>query len=200
MFLRVLLPVAIVATIVAIPLLHKVNRVRTVRNLRTVEQNIFYRSGQLSPEAFERVVHERNIRTVFSIRDSKFSGSEQSDEFEQTFCEETGRKFHRLPIPSWEWKDDRIPGEETVRLYLKLLGNAEETPRPMLIHCFAGEHRTGALVAIYRMEYSGWGNDDAIDEMTSVGNIRTTYAKSLTDYLSNYTPRNRPAGGLIKMP
>ncbi len=200
MLLRVLLPVVIVSTIVAIPLLHKVNRVRTVRNLRTVEHNVFYRSGQLSPEAFERVLHERNIRTVFSIRDAKFSGSEQNDEFEQTFCEETGRKFHRLPIPSWEWKDDRIPGEETVRLYLNLLANAEETPRPMLIHCFAGEHRTGALVAIYRMEYSGWQNDDAIEEMTSVGNIRTSYAKSLTDYLSNYTPRNRLAGELRKMP
>lgn len=200
MFLRVLLPVAIVSTILAVPLLHKVNRVRTVRNLRTVEKDIFYRSGQLSPESFERVLNERNIRTVFSIRDAKFSGSEQNDEFEQTFCEETGRKFHRLPIPSWEWKDDRIPGEETVRLYLNLLAKAEETPRPMLIHCFAGEHRTGALVAIYRMEYSGWHNDDAIEEMTSVGNIRTSYAKSLTDFLTHYIPRNRPAGGLRKMP
>jgi len=60
----------------------------------------------------------------------------------------------------------------------------------MLIHCFAGEHRTGALVAIYRMEYNGWPNADAIEEMTAVGNLRTTYARSLTNFLGHYTPRS----------
>lgn len=189
MILRSALAVLVVAVIVAVPLLHKVNRVRTVRNLRTVEADVFYRSGQLSPESFERVLRERNIRTVFSIRNPRFSNSEQTDDFEQTYCATTGRKFHRLPIPDWEMKGDHIPGEETVRLYLNLLANPEETPRPMLLHCFAGEHRTGAMVAIYRIEYSGWRNEEAIEEMTSVGNLRTTYARSLTDYLKAYTPR-----------
>ena len=191
MILRSALAVTILAVIVAVPLLHKVNRVRTVRNLRTVEPDALYRSGQMSPEAFERAVRERDIRTVFSIRDARFSGSEQTDDFEQEFCEATGRKFHRLPIPDWEIKGDRIPGEETTRLFLNLLAKSEETPRPMLIHCFAGEHRTGAMVAIYRMEYCGWRNDEAIEEMTSVGNLRTSYARSLTDYLKAYTPRTR---------
>lgn len=191
MLLRSALAATVLAVIVAVPLLHKVNRVRTVRNLRTVEPDALYRSGQMSPEAFERVVRERGIRTVFSIRDPRFSNSEQTDDFEQTFCEATGRKFHRLPIPDWEMKGDRIPGEETTRLFLNLLAKPEETPRPMLIHCFAGEHRTGAMVAIYRMEYSGWRNEEAIEEMTSVGNLRTSYARSLTDYLKAYTPRTR---------
>ncbi len=195
MLLKVLLPVAIVALIVATPLLHKVNRVRTVRNLRTVERDELYRSGQMSPEAFERAVRERDIKTVFSIRDAKFSGSEQSDDFEQTYCEATGRKFHRLPIPDWEYSGDKIPGEETKRQFLKLLANPDVTPRPMLIHCFAGEHRTGAMVAIYRMEYNGWTNEEAIEEMTGIGNLRTSYARSLTDYLRNYTPERPPAGG-----
>jgi len=190
MVLRILLIVSVVTVIGAVPLLHKVNRVRTVRNLRTVDPNSLYRSGQMSPEAFERVVSERDIRTVFSIRDARFSGSEQTDDFEQAYCEATGRKFHRLPIPDWEMQGGIIPGEETVRLYLNLLAKPEETPRPMLIHCFAGEHRTGALVAIYRMEYNGWPNADAIEEMTAVGNLRTTYARSLTNFLGHYTPRS----------
>ena len=191
---RVVLPVAIAAVIAAVPLLHKVNRVRTVRNLRTVDPNILYRSGQLSPDAFERVVSERGIRTVFSIRNAAISGSEQSDDFERAHCEATGRKFHRLPIPDWEAHGEVIPGDETVRIFLGLLDKPEETPRPMLIHCFAGEHRTGALVALYRMEYDGWRNDEAIEEMTAVGNLRTTYAQSLLLYLGNYTPQRRRAG------
>ena len=192
MLLRILLTTAVVALIAAVPLLHKVNRVATVRNLRTVEPGVLYRSGQMSPEAFERVVRERDIRTVFSLRDARFSGSEQTDDFEQKLCESTGRKFHRLPIPDWEPVDGRIPGEETVRLFLNLLAQPEETPRPMLVHCFAGEHRTGAMVAVYRIEYDGWRNEEAIEEMTAVGNIRTSYARSLTDYLTAYAPRRRP--------
>ncbi len=192
--LRAILPVGIVAVIAAVPLLHKVNRVATVRNLRTVDPGALYRSGQMSPEAFERVVRERGIRTVMSVRDARVSGSEQSDDFEREYCEATGRKFHRLPIPDWEVQGGAIPGEETVRIYLNLLEKPEETPRPILIHCFAGEHRTGAMVAIYRMEYDGWRNDEAIEEMTAVGNIRTTYAKSLLMYLGNYTPARKPAG------
>ncbi len=194
MILRVALPVAVVAVVLVVPLLHKVNRVASVRNLHTVEPGVLYRSGQMSPEAFERVVRERDIRTVFSLRDAKVSGSEQTDDFEQKYCESTGRKFHRLPIPDWEIKGDQIPGEETVRRFLSLLENPEKAPRPMLIHCFAGEHRTGAMVAVYRMEYNGWRNEEAIEEMTAVGNIRTSYARSLTDYLGHYTPR-RPACG-----
>ena len=138
-------------------------------------------------------MNERNIRTVFSIRDARISGSEQTDEFEEEFCKSTHRKFHRLPIPDWELQGDTIPGEETVRIFLRLLEQPAETPRPMLIHCFAGEHRTGAMVAVYRMEYNGWRNDEAIEEMTSVGNIRTSYAKSLLTYLGNYTPRRTVA-------
>ena len=199
MLLRVVLAVCVVAVIATVPLLHKVNRVRTVRNLRTVEPNALYRSGQMSPEAFERIVRELNIRTVFSIRDARFSGSEQTDDFEQEYCEATGRKFHRLPIPDWELHGDAIPGEETVRLFLGLLEKPEETPRPMLVHCFAGEHRTGAMVAVYRMEYNGWRNEDAIEEMTGIGNLRTSYAKSLTNYLGTYTPR-RTSGEMGRKP
>lgn len=194
------LPVAIVALIAAVPLLHKVHRVTTVRNLRTVDSDMLYRSGQMSPDAFERVVRERDIRTVISVRDARVSGSEQSDEFERDYCEATGRKFHRLPIPDWEIHGDAIPGDETVRIYLGLLEKPEETPRPILVHCFAGEHRTGALVAIYRMEYDGWRNDEAIEEMTSVGNLRTTYAKSLLMYLGNYSPHRRRAGETLPKP
>ena len=194
MLMRVVLPAAIVAVIVAVPLLHKVNRVATVRNLRVVEPDVFYRSGQMRPGAFERVLRERNIRTVFSVRESKLAAGDQSDEFEKVHCEATGRKFHRLPQPGWEVGDHGITGEETVRVFLNLLADPEESPRPMLLHCFAGEHRTGAMVAVYRMEYNGWRNGEAIEEMTSVGNIRTSYAKSLLTYLTNYAPRRVSAG------
>jgi len=192
---KIALSVCVVTLIAAVPLLHKVHRFRTVRNLRTVETGALYRSGQMSREGFDRAVRERDIRTVISVREGRNSSTSQTDEFEPQYCEAAGLKFHRLPQPNWEGTADGTPGEDVVRIFLNLLDNPEETPRPILIHCFAGEHRTGAMVAIYRMEYDGWRNDEAIEEMTSFGNLRTTYAKSLLMYLGNYTPQRRSAGG-----
>ncbi len=36
---------------------------------------------------------------------------------------------------------------------------------PVLVHCTAGIHRTGAYCAIYRMEFEHWTNERAIDEV-----------------------------------
>ena len=33
---------------------------------------------------------------------------------------------------------------------------------PVLVHCFAGIHRTGAYCAVYRMEFERWDNADAM--------------------------------------
>ena len=39
----------------------------------------------------------------------------------------------------------------------------------MLIHCFAGIHRTGVYCAVYRMDHDGWSNREAIAEMRALG-------------------------------
>ena len=46
----------LVALVVAVPLLYSAHRHTTLRNFRVVEDGVLYRSGQLSPAAFERVL------------------------------------------------------------------------------------------------------------------------------------------------
>ena len=60
--------------------------------------------------------------------------------------------------------------------------------KPVLVHCFAGIHRTGGYVALYRMEHNGWTADDAIAEMKSMGTIRTTFDDEIPNYLQAYKP------------
>ena len=45
----------------------------------------------------------------------------------------------------------------------------EHPPSAVLVHCFAGLHRTGAYCAAYRMGFNGWSQQQAILEMKHLG-------------------------------
>jgi tyrosine-protein phosphatase SIW14 len=49
---------------------------------------------------------------------------------------------------------------------LRLLRDA---PKPVLVHCWHGSDRTGAVVAAWRMVFQGWAKDAAIDELVNGG-------------------------------
>ena len=60
---------------------------------------------------------------------------------------------------------------------------------PVLIHCFAGKHRTGALCSIYRMEYQHWTNEEAMQELKSLGYTNLDTEEDVQGYLESYVPR-----------
>jgi protein tyrosine/serine phosphatase len=71
---------------------------------------------------------------------------------------------------------------------------------PVLIHCKAGLHRTGVLVALYRMEYDGWSAQRAMDELKECGFGETKATRAneyIKQYVLTYRPRDvRPAVAL----
>jgi protein tyrosine phosphatase len=66
---------------------------------------------------------------------------------------------------------------------LKLLDDPETYP--VLLHCHAGLHRTGVMVAIYRMEYEGRSPAEAIQEMKANG-FAEWPCTSANDYITQY--------------
>ena len=65
---------------------------------------------------------------------------------------------------------------------------ADRNNYPVLIHCCAGIHRTGAYCAIYRMECEHWSNAQALDELHRFGYEHLYDEWDILTYLEDYRP------------
>jgi len=66
----------------------------------------------------------------------------------------------------------RIPtdaGSLTLEQLVQALRVIQETEGPVLVHCWHGSDRTGALCALYRVVFQGWTREAAIDELINGG-------------------------------
>ena len=79
------------------------------------------------------------------------------------------------------------PAAEGVQRFLEIMDDSANYP--VLIHCFAGIHRSGAFTAIYRMEYEHWSNQQAIDETIASGYTNLEYENDILGFLTDYRPR-----------
>jgi tyrosine-protein phosphatase SIW14 len=188
--LRAPLVVLIAVAIPGVPLTYASHHQTTWRHFHVVVDGRLYRSGQLSPEALDRLIRERRVRTVVCLRCVAREGNANLENAEELWCSARGIRYVRLSPAAW----DCPAGEANVRTFLQTMRDPHAGP--VLVHCFAGLHRTGVYCAIYRMEVQGWSNDDAIAEMCRLGQDHAD--AEVTRYLRAYVPRqhaelaNRP--------
>ena len=170
------------------------------RNFRVVEPGVLYRSGQMDTAGLGRVAREFDIQTVVSFRDVRDDKEPDPDLIgEQQFCESRGITYVRLtPKPWGPDATGQVPVEENVREFLRVMDERRKAGA-VLIHCMRGVHRTGAYTAIYRMEFNGWSNSDAIAEMVERGYDTLDDDPDILQYLGSYVPR-RPRPGALRPP
>jgi len=170
------------------PAAYSTYRNRHFRNLRVVEDHVLYRSGQLSLNGLEQVVGEHGIRTVITLRDSYVPGEPPPDLAEEMWCKSRGIKHVRLSPRRWWSADDRPPpAQENIDTFLNVMDNPAN--HPVLIHCMAGVHRTGAHVAVFRMEYHRWSTAAALAEVRLRGYSNLDGEEDVLGFLEGYVPR-----------
>jgi protein tyrosine/serine phosphatase len=175
------------ALIVGGPLLYSAYSPAQYRNLRVVRDGVLLRSGQLSLTALKCLLHDHEIKTVITFRDATRPGDPPPDLAEEKYCLSEGIRYHRISPRTWWAIDGSVPAEEGVRRFLAIMDDPDNYP--VLMHCFAGIHRSGAFAAVFRMEYDGWSNEQAIAELRACGYRDLDDEWDLLAYLETYRPR-----------
>jgi protein tyrosine/serine phosphatase len=160
---------------------------RTFRNFHVVAPGKLYRSGQMTLGGLQQVIHDYGIKTVVSLRDAHVPGEAPPDRTEEEYCTKEGLSYYRITPRVWWSADGTVPAAANVRRFLQIMDDPSHCP--VLVHCFAGQHRTGAYVAVYRMEFEGWNNLQAIDEMRLFGYDSLDDEWDILGYLESYRPR-----------
>jgi protein tyrosine/serine phosphatase len=186
--LSVLLAAVIAGLMVACPIAYQDRRSKEFRNFRVVEDGVLYRSGQMPIANLQRLVRELGIRTVVCLR----NGDDPVDKREEDWV--NSRALHFVRIPPLDWNPDvagNVPAETSVRAFHDVMDDPANYP--VLVHCFAGIHRTGTMCALFRIDYQNWTNEEAMAEMRTLGYSLLDAHHDVRNYLTNYSPRRKSA-------
>ena len=169
------------------------------KRLRPVDEGKVYRSGCMTADGLEHTIKQLKIRTVFNLMEELPDPLLSTGYFDTTevreaeVCERLGAKMIDLTVdtinPGLVGKDGQRPA--AIDAFLALMDRRDIYP--VLIHCKAGLHRTGIMVAVYRMEYNGWSPREALGELKAVG-FGDFAATAANDYIEQYvlTYKRRP--------
>jgi protein tyrosine/serine phosphatase len=121
----------------------------TIDNFGQVNDHI-YRGGQPKGVHYRQLV-VLGIKTVLDLR-----GDAEPDS--KTDAEQAGLQYINLPL-----EPKRYPQAYAATRFLEIVN--EQANWPVFVHCAGGRHRTGAMIAVYRMAMDHWTVDQAYKEM-----------------------------------
>jgi protein tyrosine phosphatase (PTP) superfamily phosphohydrolase (DUF442 family) len=134
-----------------------------------------YRGGQPSAEGIAWL-KSIGVKTVLNLRHYHGDGEKRA-------VESVGLRYERIALTS---RDE--PTAAQVARFLAII--RDPALRPLYVHCEHGVDRTGAMMAVYRMEDEGWSNADAYAEMASFG--AHLIFQDLLRFVKAYRPQKRP--------
>jgi protein tyrosine/serine phosphatase len=158
-----------------VPAAHYRSIYTNYKRFRTVTPGKFYRSGQFTASGLRTIIRENGIRSVINLQEENrdpYMPEEwlESPHVEESkVCRELGANYFTLFGGETVTPEEATAGKRPAVIdeFLRILDKPANYP--VLLHCKAGLHRTGAFTAIYRMEYEGWTPAAAMRELRANG-------------------------------
>jgi protein tyrosine phosphatase (PTP) superfamily phosphohydrolase (DUF442 family) len=204
-YLRGMMCVIIFSFVVVLPAVHFRATYAHSKRLRVVVPGRVYRSGQLTVAGFEEHLKDLGIRCVVNLQDEYPDPDlaqtffNHSTEKESGVCRRLGVKY--VFIAPDVLPHRQVPARRPEAIEKMLAVFDDPASYPVLLHCKAGLHRTGCMVALYRMEYEGWSPERAVAEMRDNGFAAsdcTSANEYIYQYVTTYRRGIRPAARLGK--
>ncbi len=152
--------VLFIITLATFSLLHGEPRIRPLewgqpvigsklKNWHKLDEKL-YRSAQPDDDEFKQI-QKFGIKNILNMRNYHNDKDE---------AEGTGLKLYHIPIDAGKISEQEIE---------KALAIIRDAEGPVLVHCWHGSDRTGAICAAYRIVFQNWTTDSAIDELKNGG-------------------------------
>lgn len=142
-----------------------------IKNFGKVNDHI-YRGGQPKGSEF-RELAGLGVKTILDLR-------ADNDREARQLAEAAGLKYINLPLEPKEY-----PGPDAATRFLEIVNNPENGV--VYVHCAGGRHRTGSMIAAYRMTVDGWNFDQAYKEMKDYDFYTSRGHGCYLDYVRDYS-------------
>jgi len=141
-----------------------------VKNFGKINEYI-YRGGQPEKEEYEQLA-SIGIKTIIDLRNDAKPKA-------RFLAEGAGMRYINLKL------DSKIPPtKEESDKFMQIV--REQINWPVFVHCAGGKHRTGVVLAVYRMEVDGWSADQAYDEMKDFNFYSSWGHGDMKDFVFDY--------------
>lgn len=111
--------------------------------------------GAMPHERGLKQLKSMGVRTVVDLMDEDPSDWKK-------IADSLGMKYVNIPL-----RRSRPIPQESIKQFLSVV--EDQKNRPVYVHCRGGQDRTGAMIAIYRINANNWTADRAIKEMKANG-------------------------------
>ncbi|OPX27346.1 MAG: hypothetical protein B1H07_01995 [Campylobacteraceae bacterium 4484_166] len=160
---------------------------RINNNFGVITQNKVYKSGAIDANEIGEYISKYKIKTVLDLRDTQNQKTNREEE-KRAIDAISGTKYINIKSP-------QVPTKENLKQFFEVMD--DKANYPVLIHCYHGLGRTMLYVALYRIEYENFSNDDA-RELTRPYPVESflhhssfSKGREKGDFLINYIKRDK---------
>jgi len=132
------------------------------RNFGIVEDKQIYRSGEISPYLIKKTLLKYKIKAIISL------SGESELSFQNKTESETARELG-VERKVFYLKGDGTGDLDSYARSIAAIWEFQKEGKSVLVHCQSGKHRTGAVIAAYRLLVQNKDIDFVRDEMINYG-------------------------------